>query len=118
MFKMSCSIVFVNYLILFLAVRGLHWCEDFSPVALSWGYSSSGAWASHCGGFSWSTGSRASVVAARGLSSCGVCLEPRGIFPDQGLNPHLLHWQVDSLPLSHQNPWHWFLIAEVSNLIV
>ena len=25
-----------------------------------------------------------------------------GIFPDQGLNPRLLHWQVDSLPLSHQ----------------
>ena len=25
-----------------------------------------------------------------------------GIFPDQGLNPCLLHWQVDSLPLSHQ----------------
>ena len=24
----------------------------------------------------------------------------RGIFPDQGLNPCLLHWQVDSLPLS------------------
>ena len=23
------------------------------------------------------------------------------IFPAQGLNPHLLHWQVDSLPLSH-----------------
>ena len=23
-------------------------------------------------------------------------------FPDQGLNPHLLHWQVDSLSLSHQ----------------
>ena len=24
------------------------------------------------------------------------------IFPTQGLNPHLLNWQVDSLPLSHQ----------------
>ena len=24
----------------------------------------------------------------------------QGIFPTQGLNPHLLHWQVDSLPLS------------------
>ena len=24
------------------------------------------------------------------------------IFPTQGSNPHLLHWQVDSLPLSHQ----------------
>ena len=29
----------------------------------------------------------------------------QGIFPTQGLNPHLLHllhWQADSLPLSHQ----------------
>ena len=25
----------------------------------------------------------------------------QGIFLDQGLNPHLLHWQADSLPLSH-----------------
>ena len=24
-----------------------------------------------------------------------------GIFPIQGLNPHLLHWELDSLPLSH-----------------
>ena len=27
---------------------------------------------------------------------------PCGIFPDQGSNPCLLHWQVDYLPLSHQ----------------
>ena len=26
----------------------------------------------------------------------------RSIFPTQGSNPRLLHWQVDSLPLSHQ----------------
>ena len=26
----------------------------------------------------------------------------RGIFSTQGWNPHLLHWQVGSLPLSHQ----------------
>ena len=26
----------------------------------------------------------------------------QGIFPGQGSNPCLLHWQVDSLPLSHQ----------------
>ena len=29
-----------------------------------------------------------------------------GIFPAQGLNSHLLHWQADSLPLNHQgSPW-------------
>ena len=26
----------------------------------------------------------------------------QGIFPTQGSNPHLLHWKVDSLLLSHQ----------------
>ena len=26
----------------------------------------------------------------------------QGIFQTQGLNPCLLHWQADSLPLSHQ----------------
>ena len=32
--------------------------------------------------------------------SCHFLLQ--GIFPNQGSNPHFLHWQVDSLPLSHQ----------------
>ena len=54
---------------------------------------------------------------ARGLSSCHLCApETRlhscgaqacgsvacGIFPDQGSNPNLLHWQANSSPLSHQ----------------
>ena len=26
----------------------------------------------------------------------------QGIFPTQGWNPHVLHWQADSLPLSQQ----------------
>ena len=62
-----------------------------------------GAWAtgvaphglSRCGSWILDTGS---VVVARGLSCSAAC----GIFPDQGLNPCLLHWQVDSLPLSPQ----------------
>ena len=32
--------------------------------------------------------------------SCHFFLQ--GIFQIQGSNPHLLHWQADSLPLSHQ----------------
>ena len=52
------------------------------------------------------------MVAARGLYSAGsavvvhglACSRAHGIFPDQGSNPCLLHWQVDSLPLSHQPP--------------
>ena len=74
---------------------------------------------SSCAGFSlrwflllWSTGSRSlgSVVAACGLQSTGSgvvwyvlsCSEACGLFPGQGLNSYLLHWQVDSLPLNHQ----------------
>ena len=52
----------------------------------------------------------ASLVAehrlqTRRLSSCGsrtCCSAARGIFPDQGSNPCLLHWQADSQPLRHQ----------------
>ena len=32
----------------------------------------------------------------------GLVAPRHGIFPDQGSNPCRLHWQVDSLPLSHQ----------------
>ena len=46
-------------------------------------------------------GSTGSVVVAHGPSCSTVC----GIFPDQGLNPCPLHWQVDSQPLRHRgNP--------------
>ena len=38
------------------------------------------------------------MVSAHGLGCSGAC----EIFPDQGSNPGLLHWQEDSLPLSHQ----------------
>ena len=38
------------------------------------------------------------MVMAHRLS----CPEACGIFPDQRLNWGLLHWQADSLPLSHQ----------------
>jgi len=31
---------------------------------------------------------------------CNFLLQ--GIFPTQESKPHLLHWQADSLPLSHQ----------------
>ena len=42
-------------------------------------------------------GAQASVVVVHGLS----CPSTRGIFLDQRLNPCVLHWQVDSLPLNH-----------------
>ena len=84
-------------------------------------HSSCDVQASHCWGFSCcrtqALGTRAtSVVVTHRLSSCssrlrstgsevvahGLSCSPAcGIFLDQGLNPHLLHWQVDSLLLSH-----------------
>ena len=56
------------------------------------------------------SGAPASVIAAPGLESMSSgavvhglsCSAARGIFPDQGSNLCLLHWQADSLPLSHQ----------------
>ena len=46
------------------------------------------------------------IVVSRGLLFFVAhrlsCSAAYGILPDQGLNPCLLHWQVDSLPLSHE----------------
>ena len=65
--------------------------------------------ASHCGDLSccgaWASVAEAPrlystnlIVAEHGFSCFVVC----GIFFDQESNPCLLHWQADSLPLSHQ----------------
>ena len=78
----------------------LHWvfgtAHGLSLLVESRGYSSCGAWASHCGGFSCcgaqALGARASVIVAHGLSCSTAC----GIFLDQGSNLCPLHWQVDS----------------------
>ena len=65
-----------------------------------------GTWASHCGGLSccgaWALGVQASVVAARGLSSCGLrALERR--LSSCGARPQLLHGMWD-LPRSGIEP--------------
>ena len=95
--------------------------------SLLWGNFSFSTPASHCGGFSWcrawtpghagsgvavprlqSTGSKKDIflsgviVVVHGLSCSMVC----GIFLTQGLSPCILHRQVDSLPLSHQESPH------------
>ena len=48
------------------------------------------------------------VLSALGLRSCSSwaysCSAIHGICPDQGSNPHLLHWQADSLPLRPPSP--------------
>ena len=51
-------------------------------------------------------GMQASVAVAHGFNSCGSRALKQGsfcgIFPDQGSKSCLLHWRVDSLPLSYQ----------------
>ena len=81
------------------------WCADFSLwwLLLLWSTGSGHACFISCG----SQALEHRVVVPR-LS----CSAARGIFPDQGLNPCLLHWQADSLPLSQQeNPGHAALRA-------
>ena len=47
------------------------------------------------------------LLQSTGLAACGI-------FPDQGLNQRLLHWQANSLPLSHQgSPWGDFWLDSV-----
>ena len=91
---------------LFLAVLGL---------VAAWALSNCSKQASHCGGFSCC---RAWALERTSFRSCGSwvlehrfnsrgpqelsCPAARGIFPDQGSNPCLLHWQADSWPPSHQ----------------
>ena len=66
----------------------------------------------------------ASVVSTPGIYSTGStvvvhgfsCFSACGIFPDQGLNLCLQHWQVDSLPLSHQGSLKISLISLVNRL--
>ena len=85
---------------------GLHCCTGFSLVVAGGLLISV---ASRCG--AWALGLTASVVAALGLWSAGSmvvlhvglsCSVACRIFLDQGLNPYLLLWQADPLPLSHQ----------------
>ena len=87
-----------------MALLGIHCCMVFSLVAVNGGYSVAVLWplivvasllVEH--GL-W--GTRALVVATRGLSSCGFwalghglnSYGPCGIFLDQGSNPCLLRW--------------------------
>ena len=65
--------------------------------------------ASLCGGLSccgtWGLGCTGFGSMAHGFSCSAAC----GIFPDQGMKLCLLHWKIDSSPLSHQgNPLHVF----------
>ena len=52
------------------------------------------------------------MVVVHGLSSSAVC----GIFPDQGSDSHLLHWQVDFSPLSHQGSPRFALLSKAQTM--
>ena len=84
-FKKDCLLI---YLIFWLC------CVFFAVSRLSgFLFSSCGAWASHCGGFSYcgahALGTWVSLVVAHRLS----CSVARRIFPDQGSNLCPLHWR-------------------------
>ena len=105
-----------------LPMLGLCCCMGFSLVAASGGFCLAaacglliavvslvlehrpqGTWASvvvHMGSVFATTRlkSTGSIAVAHRLS----CSSAYGIFLDQGSNPRLPHWQVDSLPLDHQ----------------
>ena len=111
---------------IFLAMLGLHCCVGFSLDARSGGYSSLLCMGSTACGLN----SCGSQVIGHRLNGCGAhrlsCSLAYGIFPDQGLNPCLLHWEVDSLPLSHQASWYifihitsfWHLLWLIYNLLI
>ena len=113
-----------------LAVLGLRCCLLAFSSCGEWGLLFyCGAQASHCRGFSWclaqalgclgcsTCGTWASSCSFQALehrlSSCGTRAElptVRGIFLDQGSHPCLLHWQSDSLLLSHQRSPNFILL--------
>ena len=129
----------IFFIDLFLAMLGLHCCMRFSVVATSGGYSLVAVHKRLTCGLS---SCRAWVPGHEGLSSCGTWAQylqfpdsraqaqqlwhtdlvaslACGLFLNQKSNPCLLHWQVDSLPLSHQGrpPVH-FLIGLFSFFIL
>ena len=71
----SAEYAFLNLIFIFGCVGSSLLRVGFSLVAESGATLRCGAQASHCGGFScgaWALGTRASVVVAHGLSSCGT----------------------------------------------
>ena len=105
-----------------LAVLGPCCCVGFSPVAVNGVLIAVASFVAEHG----FKGAQVSVVVVLGLqSTCSIVVvhglsyfEACGIFPDQGLNPYLLHWQADSLPLSHQGSPNSFLMTGDSKLII
>ena len=86
-----------NFIYLFLAVPGLRCCVGFSLAVVSSSHSPVVVCRLRT--------VVASPLVEHVLQSTGSILwrtAACGIFPDHRVNPCLLHWQADSLPLSHE----------------
>ena len=104
------SSVYFIYLFIFIAL-GHHCCGGFSLPVSKGGYF---LVAVHglliaVASLLWSTGL---TVVARGLC-CSVSYD---IFPNQGSNLCLLHWQSDSSPLSHREALFCYLNITQNNV--
>ena len=119
----ACGWTFLFYImylfiyVLFLAVLCLPCYMDFSLLAVN-GDSSPVAVHGllHYHGFSCckaQTLDTDSIVVVQRFRCSTAC----GIFLDQGSNPCLLHWQVDSLPPSHQGNLQMGIYSHESNLL-
>ena len=125
------AVVIVSYdLFLFLAVLGLHWASLVAqmvknPPSMQETWVFTAAWGplSSCG--AQALGTWASVAEARRLICCSSrALKPRlhscgaqakllwslQDHPSSGIVPCLLHWQVDSLSLSHHGSPCWYYL--------
>ena len=126
----------VDFLLIVLLIRllvlgcaGLHCPGGFSPVSMGRGCplaavcrppaqrlqqrAGSGAHGPQRFGLPGS-GAQAQDLWSTGLVcplARGVIPSVHGIFPDPGSSPCLLHWQVDSLPLSHQGSSIWTVFS-------
>ena len=73
-------------------------------------FSNCGSWAQQL----WLPGPRTQTPQLR---HTGLCLSTAcGTFLDQGSNPCLLHWQVESLPLSHQGSPRFYMLLTKGRL--
>ena len=106
---------FKNYLFTyFWLCRVFVAAQRLSLVAANRGYS----WFLGVG-FSWQW---LLLLQSTGSKPMGFNSAACGIFPDQWVNPSLLHWQADSQPLAHRgnpsSPVCWFFImVPISQLI-
>ena len=78
-----------HYLLIFLT--SLRWKKKSESLSCVWLFATPWTVEAFC---PWNSPGKTTGVGCHSLL--------QGIFPTQGLNLHLLHWQVDSLPLSHQ----------------